>query len=278
VTSISDAGTTTTQSTPPRPPIDWGRGQYERTAAALLPAAENVVRAAKLLPAERLLDVGCGTGNVALIAARAGGHVTAVDPAARLLDVAGALARRQELKLQLIRGEACSLPLPDRCFDAVLSNFGVIFAADPAAAIAEMVRVLTIEGRIVFSAWLPGGAIGQLNATAMDLVRSALGAPVPPAPFPWHEETALVPLFGAHGMTIKVERHELAFTAASPAAYLEAERTSHPMAIAGFEMLERVGQAEPARQRLLRILEEGNEDTTAFRSTSRYVVVTATRP
>ena len=75
-----------------------------------------------------------------------------------------------------------------------------------------------------------------------------------------------------------VEQHELAFTAASPAAYLEAERTRHPMAIAGFEVLERVGQADLARERLLRILQEGNEDATAFRSTSRYVVVTATRP
>ncbi len=278
MTGISDAGTTTTQSPPPQPPMDWGRGQYERTAAALFPAAEAVVRAARLLPGQRLLDVGCGTGNVALIAARAGVHVTAVDPAARLLDVARALARREGLTVQLFPGEASSLPLPDRCFDAVLSNFAVIFAADPAAAVAEMVRVLATEGQIVFSAWLPGGAIGQLNAAVMDLVRSALGAPVPPTPFAWHEESALVPLFAAHGMTIKVEQHELAFTAASPAAYFEAECTSHPMAIAGFEVLERVGQAELARERLLRILEEGNEDATAFRSTSRYVVVTATRP
>ena len=87
-----------------------------------------------------------------------------------------------------------------------------------------------------------------------------------------------MPLFAAHGMAITVEQHELAFTAASPATYLEAERTSHPMANAAFEVLERVGQAELARERLLRILEEGNEDTTGFRSTSRHAVVTATRP
>lgn len=83
-----------------------------------------------------------------------------------------------------------------------------------------------------------------------------------------------MPLFAAHGMAIKVEQHELAFTA----AYLEAERTSHPMANAAFEVLERVGQAELARERLLRILEDGNEDTTGFRSISRFVIVTATRP
>ena len=233
---------------------------------------------ARLLPGQRLLDVGCGTGNVALIAARAGAHVTGVDPATRLLDVARALARSEGLRVQLFLGEASSLPLPDRRFDAVLSNFGVIFAPDSAAAVTEMARVLATEGQIVFSTWLPGGAIGQLNAVAMDLVRSALGATVPPTPFAWHEESALVPLFAAHGMTITLEQHELAFIAASPAAYLEAELTSHPMVIAGFEVLEQVGQAELARERLLRTLQEGNKDSTAFRSTSRYVIVTATRP
>ena len=257
--------------------MDWGRGQYERTAAVLLPAAEALVCAARLLPGQRVLDVGCGTGNVALIAARAGALVTAVDPAARLLDVARDLARREGLSVHLLPGEASSLPVADECFDAVLSNFAVIFAADPAAAVAEMVRVMATEGQIVFSAWLPGGAIGQLNDAAMDLVRRALGAPVPPTPFAWHEQTSLSPLFAVHTMTITFEEHELAFTAASPAAYLEAERTSHPMAIAGFEVLDRVGQAELAHERLLRILEEGNEDAMAFRSTSRYVVITATR-
>jgi len=257
------------------PALDWGRGRYERTADALVPAAEAVVRAAKLLPGERVLDVGCGTGTVALIAARAGVGVTAVDPAARLLEVARARAERDGIDIQLLPGKAASLPLVDASFDAVLSNFAAIFAPDPAAAVAEMVRVLAPEGRIVFSAWLPGGTIGQLNATAMDLVRSALGAPAPPTPFAWHDPTALTALFAAHGMTITIEQHQLAFTDASPAAYLEAERTNHPMAIAGFDVLERAGQSEAAGERLLQILEEGNEDATAFRCTSRYVVVTA---
>ena len=235
------------------------------------------MRAGGLRPGQRVLDVGCGTGNAALIAARAGAQVTAVDPAPRLLDVARAQARRDGLTIEFLPGEAASLPLPDRRFDAVLSNFAVIFATDPTAAVAEMVRVLTPGGRIVFSAWLPGGAIGQMAGAAMELVRRALGAPTPPAPFAWHDQSAFGTLFAAHHMTVTVEHHELAFTAPSPHDFLEAERTSHPLAIAGFEVLERLGQAEPARMQLLRILEEGNEDATAFRSTSRYIIVTADR-
>lgn len=259
------------------PPMDWGRGAYELTAAALAPAAEAVVLAGGVRPGQRVLDVGCGTGNAALIAARAGARVTAVDPASRLLDVARAQARREGLTIEVLSGEAASLPVPDRRFDAVLSNFAVIFAPDHTAAVAEMVRALAPNGRVVFSAWLPSGAIGQMNAAAMDMVRRALGAPAPPTPFPWHDQRALAALFAAFDMTVTVEQHELAFTAASPQDFLEAQRTSHPMAIAGFEVLQRLGQAEPAHARLLRILQEGNEDAPAFRSTNRYIVVTAER-
>jgi hypothetical protein len=81
---------------------------------------------------------------------------------------------------------------------------------------------------------------------------------------------------GAGDLRVTVEeRDDIVFTAASPEAYLEAERTSHPMAIAGFEVLERTGQADTARAQLLRILQRDNEDAAAFRATSRYVVATA---
>jgi len=76
-----------TGSGQPPAAIDWGAGHYETTAAQLAPAAAAVQRAS-LRPGERVLDLGCGTGNAALLAARAGTTVTGVDPAARLLKVA----------------------------------------------------------------------------------------------------------------------------------------------------------------------------------------------
>jgi SAM-dependent methyltransferase len=167
--------------------------------------------------------------------------------------------------------------VPRASVDVVLSNFGLIFASDPQAAVVEMVRALAPGGRIAFSAWLPGGAISQMNAVAMELVRTAIGAPPPPPPFAWHERAALTELF-AGWAGLAIEQHRLTFTATSPADYLESQRLSHPMAISGFEVLERFGHAETAQQRLLRILEDGNEDDSAFRCTSRCAVVTATVP
>jgi 2-polyprenyl-3-methyl-5-hydroxy-6-metoxy-1,4-benzoquinol methylase len=68
--------------------VDWSAGEYERTAAELEPAARQVVASAAIAPGERVLDIACGTGNAALIAAEAGATVVGLDSAARLVDVA----------------------------------------------------------------------------------------------------------------------------------------------------------------------------------------------
>ena len=258
--------------------VDWGVGRYEDTAEKLLPGAKVLVDGAGLRPGERVLDLGCGTGNVTLLAAAAGAQVTAVDPSPRLLDVTRAAAQRENLDVTCEVGEAAAVPSPGASFDCLLSNFGVIFAPDPEAAATEIARVLKPEGRALFTAWLPGGAVGALSAAAQELVRTALGAPPASPGFAWHDGPALEALFSRHGMNATVESvHELVFTAVSPHAYLEAQRTSHPMAITGFEALQQRGQAADAYEHLLKVLTEQNEDPQAFRSTSRYAVVVARR-
>ena len=184
---------------------DWGIGNYERTAEMLLPAARVLVDAASLRRGERVLDLGAGTGNAALLAAAAGARVIAVDPSPRLLGVASAAARRNGLELTCERGDAASIPAPDATFDCVLANFAVIFAPDPDAALVELVRVGKADSRVALTAWLPGGAMGALASTAQELVRSALGAPPAPPGFAWHDESSLGALFAGHGMKVEVQ-------------------------------------------------------------------------
>ncbi|MFN2536964.1 MAG: class I SAM-dependent methyltransferase [Mycobacteriales bacterium] len=262
---------------PPTPAtLDWGIGSYERTAELLLPAARFLVEKASPQPGERVLDLGCGTGSAALLAAASGAHVTAVDPSPRLLEVARDAAARQGLTLTCELGDAAALPASDKGFDCLLSNFALIFAPDPDAAVAEIVRVLDDEGRALFTAWLPGGGIGAFASTAQELVRAALNAPPDDPGFPWHDADAVTTLFARHGMRLSSQdRAELAFTASSPEEYLEAERVSHPMAVTGFQILQQLGQAEQAQQRLLEVLTAHNEDPVGFRCTSRYVVFSA---
>lgn len=257
---------------------DWGVGHYERTAEVLFPAARVLVDAAFLRPGERVLDLGSGTGNAALLAAAAGTEVTAVDPSPRLLRVASATAKREGLALTCEQGDAASIPAPDAAFDCVLSNFAIIFAPDPDAALREVGRVGKADCRVAFTAWLPGGALGALASTAEELVRSAVGAPPPEPGFHWHDEPSVHALFSRHGMSTAVSPpHDLVVTATSPEAFLEAEMANHPLAIAGEEVFRSRGMSEEARECLLTVLRDQNEDEDAFRSTSRYVVVVATR-
>jgi len=266
-----------TGSGQPPAAIDWGAGHYETTAAQLAPAAAVAVQRASLRPGERVLDLGCGTGNAALLAVRAGTTVTGVDPAARLLEVARDRAAAEGAEIDFTTGNAASIPLAEASVDAIVSVFAVIFAPDPGDAAAEMCRVLGPCGRIVLSAWLPAGTVFEMNSVAADTVRRAVGAPAPAKGFPWHDRDALAGLFGIYGFGVELEEHSLTFSAASVSEYLEVESRNHPMAVTGIAILEQLGQAEALRKRLHHILTDGNEDPNAFRATSRYVVAILTR-
>jgi SAM-dependent methyltransferase len=279
VTSTKSSNDQLVAAPPPqsRSTLDWGLGHYESTAARLLPAARVVVGRAAPARGERVVDVGCGTGNAALLAAAQGARVTGIDPAPRLLEVARDQATTQGLDATFVSGDASSMPLEDGAADVVLSVFGVIFAPDASAAADEMARVTTPAGRIVLSAWMPEGAIHDAVDVAQQAVRRAVGAPAGPPPFAWHDRAALGDLFAPHGFEVSVEEHSLAFIAKSARDYLDTELANHPLAVAGRAVLEPLGEADKLRARMLSIYEAANEDPDGFRVTSRYIVATARR-
>jgi SAM-dependent methyltransferase len=253
--------------------MDWSLGRYEDTASELEPAAAVLVDHADPHPGERALDVGCGTGNAALLLARHGARVVGVDPASRLLAVARERAAADDLDVEFAAGDAANLPAPDSSADLIVSVFGVIFAPDPAAAAAEFSRVLARGGRIVLTAWIPDGPISRV----VRIAREAMPArPDAPPPFRWHERDALSSLFGAHDVRVALHEHRLAFTAPSPEAYLDGEMITHPMWLMVRPELERRGKLDATRGRALEILTEENEEPGTFRVTSRYVVAVIT--
>ncbi len=123
--------------------------------------AARLVAHARLTPGARVLDVGCGTGVVAVTAARLGAHVTGLDLTPELLEVARSNAATARVAIDWHEGDAEALPFPDATFDAVLSQFGHMFAPRPAVAIAEMLRVLKPGGTIAFSTWPPETCVGR---------------------------------------------------------------------------------------------------------------------
>jgi ubiquinone/menaquinone biosynthesis C-methylase UbiE len=112
----------------------------------------KVANAAGIQPGQRVLDVACGTGVLARHVARrvgASGTVAGLDPSPGMLTV----AHRHAPAVDWRRGTAESLPFDARSFDAVVSQFGLMFFTDRPQAVREMMRVLTPGGRIAVAVW-----------------------------------------------------------------------------------------------------------------------------
>jgi ubiquinone/menaquinone biosynthesis C-methylase UbiE len=167
-----------------RPQIEAARAYEALFVPALLGQfAPKVADAARIGEGERVLDVACGTGVLAReILSRVGptGRVAGVDPNLGMIAVAKEIAPDVEWH----RGKAESLPFPDESFDAVVSQFGLMFFMDRAQAIQEMLRVLTSSGRLAVAVWnslenFPAYAaeVELLQRTAGQQAADALRAP-----------------------------------------------------------------------------------------------------
>ena len=145
--------------------------------------APKVAGAARVREGERVLDVACGTGVLAReILNRVGptGRVAGVDLNPGMI----AVAKENTPDVEWHQGKAESLPFPDESFDAVVSQFGLMFFADRVQAIQEMLRVLTASGRLAVAVWnsfenIPAYAaeVELLQRTAGQQAADALRAP-----------------------------------------------------------------------------------------------------
>lgn len=139
-----------------------GWSSFAPIAAFTTPAAAHLVGFAGVEAGQAVLDVACGTGVVAITAARSGATVSGLDLAPALIDEAKRSAALLGAEIAFTTGDAEALPYPDGHFDVVLSQFGHMFAPRPEIALGEMLRVLKPGGRIAFSTWPPELAIGRL--------------------------------------------------------------------------------------------------------------------
>jgi SAM-dependent methyltransferase len=131
----------------------WSGATYERIAETFAPIHDRVVDALEVEPGMRLLDVACGTGGVALRAARLGAEVVGIDISADQVAKARGAARAEGLDIRFDEGDCQELPYADAEFDAVVSVFGAIFAPDQERAADELARVCRPAGRLALTAW-----------------------------------------------------------------------------------------------------------------------------
>jgi SAM-dependent methyltransferase len=164
----------------------WMAGDYDLFARYMEKGSEPFYERLGFPVGTRVLDVACGAGQMALIAARSGASVTGCDIATNWIERARTRAARERLNVAFEEGDAESLPYKDASFDAVISFVGAMFAPRPELVAAELARVCRPGGLIAMANWTPGGFVGKMfAAVAKHVAPSAM-----PSPLAWgHEET-----------------------------------------------------------------------------------------
>jgi SAM-dependent methyltransferase len=253
----------------------WMAGDFGQVAKHIEIVAEDFIARLALKPGVQLLDVACGSGNLAIPAARAGAIVTGVDIATNLLEQARARAESEGLMIQFDEGDAENLPYDDAAFDAVVSMFGAMFAPRPKLVAVELARVCRSGGRIAMANWTPEGFVGRMFKIG---AKYAPPAPNMPAPIKWGEEETVRERLRDGFTDLQLTRRKCQLKSPFPSAdVVEFFRTYFGPTQRAFEALDAGGQAA-LRSDLEQLWSEHNlatDNTTDVEG--EYLEVIATR-
>lgn len=259
--------------------VTWMAGDFGRIAKSYEPGAADFITRLNFQPGERVLDVACGTGNLAIPAARAGAQVTGIDIAPNLVEQAQAWARREGLAVHFEEGNAEQMPYADASFDAVVTMFGAMFAPRPAATAAELLRVTRPGGRIAMANWTPDGFIGQMFKIMGKHVAPppAPGGP-PPSPIQWGNEAVVAERLGGQVADLHCTPRTITFNFPfSPAATVEYFRTYYGPTLRAFATLNSDAQ-EALRSDLVQLWTQHNRSGNGVTQVdSTYLEVVAVR-
>ena len=249
----------------------WTSGDFGRIAAGYVRGAGEFIARLELGAGERVLDVACGTGNLAIPAARTGASVTGIDIAPNLISQAKARAAAESLAISFDVGNAEQLPYESGSFDASVTMFGAMFAARPDRAAAELLRVTRSRGRIAMANWTPTGFIGQMLKATVAYVPPAAGAV---SPLLWGTEEAVRERLGAGCDSLTFTRRVMTFEYPySPDRVVTEFRLWYGPTLRAFASLDHEGR-ESLRQDLERLWTEHNRaDDGTTRVESEYLDV-----
>lgn len=222
----------------------WSAGDFGKIAKSYEPGAAEFIARLGFQPHERVLDVACGTGNLAIPAARSGATVTGIDIAPNLVEQARAWAHAEGLPAHFEEGDAEQMPYRDASFDTVVTMFGVMFAPRPDKTASELMRVTRPGGRIAMANWMPDGFIGQMFKIVGKHVPPAPGVP---SPLQWGNAATVQERMGDQVTDLHCTPRTITFNFPfSPAATVEYFRTYYGPTLKAF------GALSPEAQESLR--------------------------
>ena len=186
----------------------WMAGDYDRFSRFMESGAREFYERLNVPPGCRLLDVGCGAGQLALIAARAGAEVTGVDIASNSVERARLRAQAEGLQARFEEGDAELLRFEDASFDVVASLIGAMFAPRPDLVAKEMIRVCKPGGTIAMANWTPDGFVGQMFRTVSKFIAPS-GMP---SPVLWGDEETVRDRLGQGLSDLRMVRRQYTFS------------------------------------------------------------------
>lgn len=254
--------------------MTWMAGDYDLFCRFMEKDAEQFFRRLGVTAGTRVLDVGCGAGQLALIAARAGARVVGCDIATNWLEHARMRAAAEGLGITFEEGDAEALPYGDAEFDAVVSLIGAMFAPRPELVATELTRVCRPGGMIAMANWTPAGFVGQMfRAISKHIAPSGM-----PAPVLWGDETTVRHRLREGITDLKFSRHIYHFHYPFPPdAVVDFYRSNYGPMSRAFASLDGYGQ-EKLRSELVGLWSAHNRadgDTTEV--DGEYLQVVATR-
>jgi ubiquinone/menaquinone biosynthesis C-methylase UbiE len=264
----SDALTARTKAT-------WMAGDFGKIAKSYESGAAEFIDRLRLQPTEHVLDVACGTGNLAIPAARSGAQVTGIDIAPNLIEQAQDWARVEGLAVRFEEGNAEQMPYADGSFNTVVTMFGAMFAPRPEDVATELVRVCGTGGRIVMANWTPDGFIGQMFKI---MSKHVPPAPNVPSPLQWGDEGMVAKRLGNQIAQLQCTPRTITFHFPfSPAATVEYFRTYYGPTLRAFATLSADAQ-EALRSELVQLWTEHNRSGNGITQVdSTYLEVIAVR-
>src|SRR5262249_5827187 len=197
-TSIPDI-----QSIKARQKSTWESGDFGQVAKFITPIAEQFMAGIDLQPGTKVLDAACGTGNLAVLAARRGCITSGLDIASNLVAQARGRAQEESLDIEYTEGDAEAMPYPDASFDAVVSMYGVMFAPNPERVVHELIRVTKPGGLIALANWTPQGFIGKMFAVFGRHLPPPAGLP---SPLLWGDEAVVSARFNGAAHQLRLNR------------------------------------------------------------------------